>query len=77
MDPAYSTVLIHGYVLPNTGADLREAEMDMLMWLHTAGLERTVSQWKHLFDAVGLEIIKIWSSPRGNESVLETRVQQK
>ncbi|KAJ5195606.1 S-adenosyl-L-methionine-dependent methyltransferase [Penicillium cinerascens] len=77
MDPEYSTLLIDDYVLPDTGADLRAAEMDILMWLHTAGLERTVSQWKNLFDKVGLELIKIWSSPGGNESVLETRVCRK
>lgn len=77
MDPEYSTLIIDDYVLPDTGADLRAAEMDILMWLHTAGLERTVSQWKNLFDVVGLELVKIWSSPRGNESVLETRVRRK
>ncbi|KAJ6008469.1 hypothetical protein N7540_012445 [Penicillium herquei] len=76
MDPEYSTLLIDEYVLPDTGAELRSAEMDILMWLHTAGLERTVSQWKYLFDTVGLELVKIWDSPRGNESVLETRVKR-
>ncbi|KAJ5093723.1 S-adenosyl-L-methionine-dependent methyltransferase [Penicillium angulare] len=75
MDPEYSTLIIDDYVLPDTGADLRAAEMDILMWLHTAGLERTVSQWKNLLDTVGLELVKIWSSPRGKESVLETRVR--
>lgn len=77
MDPEYSTLIIDDYVLPDTGADLRAAEMDILMWLHTAGLERTVSQWKNLFDTVRLKLVKIWSSPRGNESVLETRVRRK
>lgn len=75
MDPEYSTLLIDDYVLPDTGSELRAAEMDILMWLHTAGLERTVSQWKGLFGQVGLELVQIWSSPRGNESVLETRVR--
>ncbi|KAJ6010878.1 hypothetical protein N7451_002290 [Penicillium sp. IBT 35674x] len=77
MDPEYSTLVIDDYVLPDTGAELRAAEMDILMWLHTAGLERTVSQWNGLFDTVGLELVGIWSSPRGNESVLETRVRRK
>lgn len=77
MDPEYSTLIIDDYVLPDTGAELRAAEMDILMWLHTAGLERTVSQWNNLFDTVGLELVGIWSSPRGNESVLETRVRRK
>lgn len=76
MDPEYSTLLIDDYVLPDTGAELRAAEMDILMWLHTAGLERTVSQWKNLFDTVGLDLVQIWSSSRGNESVLEARVRR-
>ncbi|OOQ90245.1 O-methyltransferase [Penicillium brasilianum] len=75
MDPKYSTLLIDDYVLPDTGSELRAAEMDILMWLHTAGLERTVSQWQSLFDQVGLELVKIWSSPKGNESVLEARIR--
>lgn len=76
MDPEYSTLLIDDYVLPDTRAELRASEMDILMWLHTAGLERTVSQWKNLLSTVGLELVQIWSSPRSNESVLETRVRQ-
>ncbi|EAW14625.1 putative O-methyltransferase [Aspergillus clavatus NRRL 1] len=73
MDPEYSTLLIDDYVLPDTGAELRAAEMDILMWLHTAGLERTVSQWKSLFDSVGLELVRIWNTDKGDESVLEVR----
>ncbi|PLB49692.1 putative O-methyltransferase [Aspergillus steynii IBT 23096] len=73
MEADYSTLLIDDYVLPDTGAGLRAAEMDILMWLHTAGLERTVSQWKALFDAVGLELVEIWNTDKGDESVLEVR----
>ncbi|THC94221.1 hypothetical protein EYZ11_006320 [Aspergillus tanneri] len=69
----YSTLLIDDYVLPDTGAELRAAEMDILMWLHTAGLERTVSQWKNLFHTAGLELVKIWNTDKGEESVLEVR----
>ncbi|UNI14259.1 hypothetical protein JDV02_000906 [Purpureocillium takamizusanense] len=77
MDPEYSTLLIDDYVLPDTDADLRAAEMDILMWLHTSGLERTVSQWEALFSKVGLELVKIWRAERGNESVIETRVRRR
>lgn len=73
MEAGYSTLLIDDYVLPDTGAELRAAEMDILMWLHTAGLERTVSQWKALFDAVGLELVEIWNTDKSDESVLEVR----
>lgn len=73
MDPQYSTLLIDDYVLPDTDAELRAAEMDILMWMHTSGLERTLSQWKRLFGTVGLELVGIWHCDRGNESVLEAR----
>jgi hypothetical protein len=76
MDPEYSTLLIDDYVLPDTVTKLRATEMDILMWLHTAGLERTLSQWKSLFGTVGLDLVKIWHSARGNESVLEARVHR-
>ncbi|KAH1647329.1 hypothetical protein KXX16_009435 [Aspergillus fumigatus] len=76
MEPGYSTLLIDDYVLPDTGAELRAAEMDILMWLHTAGLERTVSQWRALFDAVGLELVQIWNTDKGDESVLENPSQR-
>ncbi|GIJ97933.1 hypothetical protein Aspvir_000039 [Aspergillus viridinutans] len=73
MEPEYSTLLIADYVLSDTGAELRAAEMDILMWLHTAGLERTVSQWRALFNAVGLELVQIWNTDKGDESVLEVK----
>lgn len=71
MDARYSTLLIDDYVIPPTDADLRAAEMDILMWLHTAGIERTTSQWQKLVDAAGLEIVQIWPAAAGGESVIE------
>lgn len=73
MDTEYSTLLIDDYVIPPTGADLRAAEMDILMWLHTAGIERTVTQWDRLLNAAGLEIVQIWPSTMGSESVIEIK----
>lgn len=73
MDPNYSTLLIDDYVLPDTDASLRAAEMDILMWINLGGMERTVSQWEALFKEVGLDLIHIWHSPLDQESVLEVR----
>ncbi|KAL8951243.1 MAG: hypothetical protein Q9222_002771 [Ikaeria aurantiellina] len=73
MDPKYSTLLIDDYVLSDLNVSLREAEMDVLMWLHTSGIERTERHWTALCRSVGLEIIKIWSADRGKESVIELR----
>ncbi len=73
MDPEYSTLLIDDYVLPDINVKLREAEMDILMWLHTSGVERTERHWHTLCNSVGLEIVKIWSADKGEESVIEIR----
>ncbi|THC97026.1 hypothetical protein EYZ11_003469 [Aspergillus tanneri] len=77
MDADYSTLLTDNYVLPDTGAELRVAEMDIVMWMHTVGLERTVIQWKSLLDAAGLELVKIWNSDQGNQSVVEVRKRKR
>ncbi|KAK4542160.1 hypothetical protein LTR36_007007 [Oleoguttula mirabilis] len=71
MDKSYSTLLIDQYVLPAVGADLRAAEMDILMWLHTSGLQRTASMWEQLLSGVGLRVVKIWDGQTGMESVIE------
>lgn len=76
MDPHYSTLLIDDYVLADTGVSLREAEMDILMWLHTSGIERTERHWKELCGSVGLEIVQVWSADRAQESVIELRKEQ-
>lgn len=73
MDKNFSTLLIDQYVLPSTGADLRVAEMDILMLLHTSGIQRTVPMWEKLLSSAGLELVKIWSSNSASESVLEIK----
>ena len=73
MDPEYSTLLVDDYVLSDTNVSLREAEMDILMWTHTSGIERTEGHWRELCGSVGLEIVKVWAADRGQESVIELR----
>ncbi|KAI4243074.1 MAG: hypothetical protein LQ352_007105 [Teloschistes flavicans] len=73
MDAEYSILLIDDYVLPDTNVKLRAAEMDLLMLLHTSGIERTEAHWRSLCKSVGLEVVKIWSADRGEESVIEAK----
>lgn len=73
MEPDYSTLLINEKVLADTGVPLEQGQMDILMWLHTSGKERTEREWKALCEGVGLEIVKIWSAENVGESVIETR----
>lgn len=71
MEKGYSTLLIDQYVLPSTDVDLRAAEMDILMMLHTSGIQRTVPMWNELFSGAGLRLVKVWPSSSGRESVIE------
>lgn len=75
MDREYSRVLIDDYVIPNTGASMRTASIDMLMLLYLGGLERTEHHWRQLLDAVGLEIVKVWPPKAGDECVIEAKVK--
>ncbi|KAI4198040.1 MAG: hypothetical protein LQ350_005551 [Teloschistes chrysophthalmus] len=76
MDAEYSILLIDDYVLPDTNVKLRAAEMDVLMLLHTSGIERTEQHWRSLCKSVGLEVVRIWSADRGEESVIEAKKKQ-
>lgn len=73
MEEEYSTLLIDQYVLPSTDADLRAAEMDILMLLHTSGTQRTVPMWERLLASAGLEIVEIWDAEGAHESVIEVK----
>lgn len=46
-------------VLPETGADLAGASFDMQMFMGTRGRERTLSEWRALFDRSGLMLEEV------------------
>ncbi|KXL44250.1 hypothetical protein M433DRAFT_68469 [Acidomyces richmondensis BFW] len=73
MDPKYSRLLIDDIVVPETEVDWLTASLDLCMWLFFSGIERTISQWKGLFDAVNLEIVHIWSTRSSEGRVIELR----
>ena len=75
MDRDYSTLFINDYVLPETGASVHSAAMDLQMMTFVAGMERTENQWKSLLDSSGLNIVKIWYSSTGFESVIECKLK--
>ena len=68
-----STLLINDYVVPEMNASLREASMDLQMMTLFAGVERTESQWRKLLEASNLELVQVWRSKSGLESIIETR----
>ena len=75
MKPGYSKLVIQDLVLPDQGADLRQASLDITMYFMPEGIERTAGQWKALLESVGLQINKIWSESSGVESVIEAELK--
>ncbi|KAG2416638.1 hypothetical protein HFD88_007854 [Aspergillus terreus] len=74
MDREKSTLLIIDRIMPEERANLRDVELDMLMWLAVGGIERTETQWEQLLRNAGLELINVWRSPKLGDSVLEARL---
>jgi hypothetical protein len=63
MTPGYSKLLIHEMIVPDTGASLTHAMLDMAMMCFNGGVERTAKQWRHLLETAGLEVVNIWPGP--------------
>ena len=62
-------------MMPETGAPIRAAAMDVQMMCLCAGIERTESQWKAILDASGLKIVHVWYSATKTESVIEAELK--
>jgi len=77
MTPEYSRLLIDDFVVPATEVDWLTASLDLCMWLFFSGIERTMSQWQKLFDAVNLEVVQVWSTALSKSRVIELRVRQR
>jgi hypothetical protein len=70
MTPGYSKLLIHEMVVPETGATMTHAMLDIAMMCFGGGKERTAQQWRQLLEAAGLEVIEIWPGPEGTAAGL-------
>lgn len=76
MDAEKSRILLEEFVVPETEVDWLTASLDLCMWLFFSGMERTMPQWRKLFDAARLEVVQVWSTQASKNSVIELRVQQ-
>lgn len=63
MKKGYSKILINDWVLPDIGAHLYPAKLDMHMMALFSSKERSRAQFQAMVDAVGLEIVNVWSLP--------------
>ncbi|HTH15369.1 MAG TPA: methyltransferase [Magnetospirillum sp.] len=54
--PAQATIILLELVLPDSGADLTAAAIDMQMLMATRGGERTRAEWEHVFAGAGVRL---------------------
>ena len=59
-----SVVLVNENFLPETGASLYNAEIDLSMMAVFGSMERTERQWVELIESAGLEVVKVWKPER-------------
>lgn len=71
MAKGVSRVLINEWVLSDTNASIKSAQMDINMMCLFSGTERTRSQWDALLGRAGLKIVKIWGPDRETECLIE------
>ena len=75
MTKGYSKILLNELVLPNQGASLIAAQVDITMMACLGATERTESQWQQVVDSAGLKIEKIWTEVPETESILEVMLK--
>lgn len=79
MAPNRSRLLLDEIVFPTRDSPLQMALLDVQMMVLLGGRERTESEWKELVEepyevgeAVRLEVVQVWTSPRGaGEGIIE------
>ena len=71
MTKGYSKILLNEFVIPDQGASLIAAQVDITMMVALAGAERTESQFKELAKVSGLKIVHIWGDDPDTERILE------
>lgn len=76
MKPGYSRLLLNETVLPEVGAPLPAAMLDIAMMIGPCGMERTQSQWRDLLSSVGLEISQVVSAQVAPESIIEVVLKE-
>jgi hypothetical protein len=57
--PADSRILIDEVVMPNAGAHVWPAGLDLQLYIMHGAMERNVDQWHALLDQAGLKAVEI------------------
>lgn len=74
MEKGYSKLLIYEAVVSDRKPNPRSVATDLIMMSLLSGKERTETDWKQLFTRAGLRVVKIWSSARCSESIIEAEL---
>lgn len=75
MTPGYSKLLIHEMIVPEKGASMVHATLDIAMMCFGGGKERTAKQWEQLLEVAGLRVSGIWPGPEASAAgVIEAMV---
>ena len=75
MTRGYSKILLNEFIMPDQGASLIAAQLDIAMMTVLAGQERTESQFKEIVEAAGLKIIKIWGEKPAIDFIMELELK--
>ena len=75
MEPGYSRVLVHEYVLLESKASWQATALDLIM-MTTGSKERSEVQWRSVFKASGLRITGIWTLDPAHESLIEAVIDE-
>lgn len=70
-----SSLLIDDWVLPDVNAPVAGGTYDIMMLMLLSGMERSESQWRALFESLGLMVKNIWRKEGVGEGVIEARKQ--
>ncbi len=75
MRAGYSKLLITDAVVPETGATLLHATLDMAMMTNGAE-EKSETVFREMLDNEGFVIQKIWRSQKGVDAIIEAEILQ-
>lgn len=68
MKPGYSLLLLHEMIIPEIGASVFHAMLDLTMMAFNSGMERTEKQFTELLNKAGFEVVKIWLPEGHNDA---------
>jgi hypothetical protein len=70
MIAGYSRILIEDFILPEYGVGVKEASLDLNMWVHV-GKQRTGEEWKALLAKAGLKVVRTLMPEAGVRGIIE------